>query len=207
MKKYLPFLSLAILIAACNSKPESNVKTLQAVQAPVADTAGLAAFQQWKAQNELATAAVPKPVQPTVTQTAPVKTVEIIREVRVEKPAPRRNTPKPAPVVNTPVEETTPAPEPQPTEAGASGSTESTASNEAKGPKGPEAGEASQPTAKKEGWSKAAKGAVIGGAGGAVLGAIINKKNPAAGAVIGGVLGGAVGYGVGKGKDKKDGRN
>lgn len=58
----------------------------------------------------------------------------------------------------------------------------------------------------KKGWSKAAKGAVIGGAGGAVLGAVINKRNRAAGAVIGGVLGGAVGYGVGRSKDKKDGR-
>ena len=60
---------------------------------------------------------------------------------------------------------------------------------------------------KKKGWSKAAKGAVIGGTAGAVTGAILDKKNRAAGAVIGGVLGGGVGYGVGRAKDKKDGRN
>jgi hypothetical protein len=58
----------------------------------------------------------------------------------------------------------------------------------------------------KKGWSKAAKGAVIGGVGGAAAGAIINGRNRAAGAVIGGILGAGVGYGIGRGKDKKDGR-
>lgn len=57
----------------------------------------------------------------------------------------------------------------------------------------------------KRGWSKAAKGAVIGGAGGAVTGAIISK-NKAKGAIIGGVLGAAGGYIIGRDKDKKDGR-
>jgi Glycine zipper len=61
-------------------------------------------------------------------------------------------------------------------------------------------------TAKKKGWSKSAKGAVIGGAGGAVVGAVVNKRNRAAGAVIGGVIGAGVGYGIGRGEDKKDGR-
>jgi outer membrane lipoprotein SlyB len=60
--------------------------------------------------------------------------------------------------------------------------------------------------AKKKGWSKAAKGAVIGGVVGAGTGAVINKKNRAAGAVIGGVLGAGAGYGIGRGMDKRDGR-
>ena len=60
--------------------------------------------------------------------------------------------------------------------------------------------------AQKKGWSKAAKGTVIGAGSGAVLGAVINKKNRAAGAVIGGVVGGGAGYGIGRSKDKKDGR-
>ncbi len=64
-----------------------------------------------------------------------------------------------------------------------------------------------QNTAKtKKGWSKAAKGAVIGGASGAILGAVINKRNRAAGAVIGGVIGGGGGYVLGRRMDKKDGR-
>jgi hypothetical protein len=58
----------------------------------------------------------------------------------------------------------------------------------------------------KKGWSRAAKGAVIGGVGGAAAGAIINKKNRGAGAVVGGVVGAAAGYGIGRHKDKKAGR-
>ncbi len=61
-------------------------------------------------------------------------------------------------------------------------------------------------TVQKKGWSKAAKGAVIGGVTGAAAGAVINKKNRAAGAVIGGAVGAGVGYGIGRAKDKKDGR-
>lgn len=60
--------------------------------------------------------------------------------------------------------------------------------------------------AKKRGWSKAAKGAVIGGVGGAAVGAVINKKNRALGAVVGGVIGGGGGYVIGRQMDKRDGR-
>lgn len=62
-----------------------------------------------------------------------------------------------------------------------------------------------QPTAKKKGWSEAAKGAVIGGAAGAVGGAIIDKKK-GRGAIIGGVVGAGGGYLIGRGADKKSGR-
>ncbi|HEY5773122.1 MAG TPA: glycine zipper domain-containing protein, partial [Chitinophagaceae bacterium] len=58
----------------------------------------------------------------------------------------------------------------------------------------------------KKGWSKAAKATAIGAGAGAVLGAVINKKNRVAGAVIGGVIGGGGGYVIGRGMDKKDGR-
>ena len=54
--------------------------------------------------------------------------------------------------------------------------------------------------------SKAVKGAIIGGAGGAVAGAVINKKNRVAGAVIGGVIGAGGGYVIGKKMDQKDAR-
>jgi len=62
-----------------------------------------------------------------------------------------------------------------------------------------------QTTTQKRGWSKAAKGAVIGGASGAVVGAVVSKKK-GKGAVIGGVVGAAGGYILGRSKDKKDGR-
>jgi len=56
----------------------------------------------------------------------------------------------------------------------------------------------------RKGWSPQAKGAVIGTAGGAVLGAVINKRNRAVGGVVGGVVGGAGGYAVGKSIDNKN---
>ena len=68
-------------------------------------------------------------------------------------------------------------------------------------------GSASTETAQKKGWSKTAKGAVIGGVVGAGTGAIVNKKNRAAGAVIGGVIGAGAGAVIGHQMDKKDGRH
>ncbi|RZK21517.1 MAG: hypothetical protein EOO86_00865 [Pedobacter sp.] len=62
-----------------------------------------------------------------------------------------------------------------------------------------------QPTAKKKGWSDGAKGAVIGGAAGAVGGALIDKKK-GRGAIIGGLVGAGGGYLIGRGEDKKSGR-
>lgn len=62
------------------------------------------------------------------------------------------------------------------------------------------------PVVEKKGWSKSAKYAVIGGVTGGVLGAVINKKNRAAGAAIGTVIGGGGGYVIGRDQDKKDGR-
>ena len=59
----------------------------------------------------------------------------------------------------------------------------------------------------KTGWSKTAKGAVIGGVVGAGTGAIVNKKNRAAGAVVGGVIGAGGGAIIGNEMDKKDGRH
>ncbi len=62
-------------------------------------------------------------------------------------------------------------------------------------------------TQRKKGWSKAAKGTVIGAGTGIVAGAIINKKNRGVGALVGGLLGAGAGYGIGRSMDKKDGRN
>ena len=58
----------------------------------------------------------------------------------------------------------------------------------------------------KKGWSRKAKGATIGGAGGAILGAIINKDNRVKGGIIGGALGAGLGYVIGNEMDRKHGR-
>jgi hypothetical protein len=200
MKKFIPFLSLAFLITACNSKPsEAETRTLQSTQPAGAalDTAGLAQFQQWKAQNELA-AATPVQQEQAPAEQAPVKTVTTVREVRVKQPAtarqPARQTPRP-------VQQSAPAE--TKTENTGTGNSD-VASNNGSGA-GTADAPATQPEAeKKGGMSNATKGAVIGSAGGAVIGAVINKRNRGVGAVIGGVIGGAAGYGLGKKKDKKD---
>ena len=206
MKKFIPFLSLAFLITACTSSPsETETKTLQSAQPAnsAVDTSGLAAFQQWKAQNELVVAAPPQQqVQPEPQPQAPVRTVTVIREVRVSQPAKVqirktvKETANPVPQRQDPVAES------QPTSSGAG----DVASNTGAGAgTGTADAPAQQPeTAKKEGMSNATKGAVLGGAGGAVVGAVLNKKNRGVGAVIGGVIGGAAGYGLGKKKDNKN---
>ena len=56
----------------------------------------------------------------------------------------------------------------------------------------------------RRGISKGAKGALIGGVGGAVIGGVIGKN--VKGAVIGGAVGAAGGYIIGRSKDRKDGR-
>ena len=58
----------------------------------------------------------------------------------------------------------------------------------------------------KKGWSRRAKGAAIGGGGGAILGAVINKNNRLVGGAIGGAIGAGLGYVIGNELDKKHGR-
>ncbi len=168
MKKILFGLSTVFIMASCsNDNPRTAAETK--LVTPATDTTGLAQFQAWKAQNELAVA------QQNQLATQPV--TEVVREkvVYVDRPSPRRSS---------------------------STTSRSSSSNNGSG----SGTSTSQAPAKKKGWSKAAKGAVIGGAGGAVVGAVINKRNRGVGAVIGGVLGAGAGYGVGRSQDKKDGR-
>jgi len=58
----------------------------------------------------------------------------------------------------------------------------------------------------KRGWSRKAKGAVIGGGGGALLGAVISKHNRLLGGAVGGALGAGLGYVIGNELDRKNGR-
>jgi len=67
-------------------------------------------------------------------------------------------------------------------------------------------GEYPAKTSEKKGWSRRAKGAVIGGGSGAIIGALIGKKNRLVGGAIGGALGAGMGYVVGNELDKKHGR-
>jgi len=53
MKRIVPVVAIAAMLTACNSTPKQA--GVQGAQTTInSDTAGLAQFQQWKAQNELA---------------------------------------------------------------------------------------------------------------------------------------------------------
>ena len=196
MKKFLPFLSLALFTAlifsACSNKPDADAQAAAALQQQQnsinPDTAGLSQFQAWKAQNELAD--VEEFNQPEQYASAPV--------VKKTKPVYKAPAPK-APIKQAPVQTV-----PEASTNTSSESIENVSSGNGDVASSESAGEAEAPA--KKGISKAAKGAVIGGVVGAVGGAIINKDNRVVGAVIGGVIGAGGGYGVGRGMDKKDGR-
>src|SRR5687768_13145488 len=54
MKRIVPVVAIAAMLTACNSTPkQAGVQNAQTTTIN-SDTAGLAQFQQWKAQNELA---------------------------------------------------------------------------------------------------------------------------------------------------------
>jgi hypothetical protein len=186
MKRIIPILSLSVLFAACNSSVASDKDA--AGVGPVAeqasalkpDTSGFAQFQQWKAQQEMAAV---KTIEEPVVQYAAAAPVQKARKVYK------------TPVYKEPVSSST---------TGTSASEQIPGRSEDVTMNSESANTAEAP--EKKGWSKAAKGAVIGGATGAAAGAVINKKNRAAGAVIGGVLGAGGGYVIGRGIDKKDGR-
>jgi hypothetical protein len=55
----------------------------------------------------------------------------------------------------------------------------------------------------KKGWSKKAKGTLIGAGAGALGGALVSKNN-AKGAIIGGAAGAGAGYLIGRRADKKN---
>jgi hypothetical protein len=188
MKKLLPILGFTFFMAACNQMPEQKADAIQSAQQTIAqpDTTGIAAFNAWKAQNELATVnAVQEPLQTTT----PEKTRTIVKYVPVAKSTQSKPVSRPSSSTSTSSEQSNSGSSASEGSASTSTGTGETAKVE-----------------KKEGWSKAAKGAVIGGVAGAAGGAILNKKNRVAGAVIGGVIGAAGGYGIGRGMDKKDGR-
>jgi len=186
MKKLLPLLGISVLMAACNTTPEIKSDAVQAVQQTIAapDTTGMAEFNAWKAQNELASINAYKQTQQSQPEPAE-KTRTIVKYVPVAKSTSTK-----------------------PVSRSSSGSSQSTSDNTASSGNGASSNGSSETAKveKKEGWSKAAKGAVIGGVAGAAGGAVINKKNRVLGAVIGGVVGAAGGYGIGRTMDKKDGR-
>jgi hypothetical protein len=159
MKKFLPFLSIVVL-AACNQVPVSDKSDSSSVQPQTSqqDTTGLAAYQAWKAQNELGTSYA----QP-VAQPAPAPAPKpIVKTVYVKQ------KPQPAPVKQTESTQTSSSSSNGDVAGTGSGTATSDSQGEAK-------------ASEKKGISKAAKGAVIGGVvgagGGYGVGRTMDKKD------------------------------
>ncbi|MBC7934873.1 MAG: glycine zipper 2TM domain-containing protein [Rhizobacter sp.] len=137
----------------------------------------------------------------TMQQTAPVAQEPLVTAppVRSTNQTPRKTTNKynqPVPKDNSTTQAPVVTPDPQTPVVTPAPSTETAGT----GTTGTETVPAAEP-AKKKGISNSAKGAIIGGVGGAVAGAVIGKGGK--GAVIGGVIGAAGGYILGRKKDKK----
>jgi hypothetical protein len=183
MKYILLSLAIIITMVACQSKPDTQDQTLIPIT-PVYNN------------SALSDTAMTDAMEPNFAESRPKRAVKQTVRTAVH----RNVTPE---TTHQPPIQTPPVVTPVPTSPDVNTVPSSTSGSDNAG-----TGTTStipQPVEKK-GWSKAAKGAVIGGVTGAIGGAVLSKKKKGLGAVIGGVIGAAGGYAIGKGMDKKDNR-
>ena len=193
MKKILTIFAATSLFVACNTK--SDLDTNKAVV--VTDTTNMYTSN---ASTDINTAAQPLQEERTVAPTKIIRETRVVYVDRAPRPA-RRVVHQAAPVEPVVV---TPAPQKQPennTTASTTPSTNGTVTGNGSGNTGSTGKTTPSTVQKDKGWSNSAKDAVIGGVGGAVMGAVISK-NKGKGAVLGGILGAAGGYILGRKKDK-----
>lgn len=186
MKKLFTFFAAATILAACSSKSDLDAQK----DVILTDTTGM-----YKSNYSTD---VPEVAEEEKSPVAPAKVIRETRVVYVDR-APKAKTIREAIPVEPVV---TPVPQTQTQTQGSGTSDNSGTVSTGTGTEMPTP--TAEPVKKeKEGWSKATKGAVIGGVGGAVAGAILSKKK-GKGAIIGGVIGAAGGYILGRKKDKAD---
>lgn len=208
MKRTILSIAIAAMLAACGQQKSADVQGTAAAQ-NASDTSGLAQYKQWKQQQQELVDA------PLITEnTQSFNTSSVQDEVQQAEPKQviiyRTAPSKPVAKVTKPAKRNASV---TPRVESGSGSTSTSSGGESAGAgigEGTSVSDApvattETPAEKKKGWSKAAKGTVIGAGSGAVLGAILTKDK-AKGAIIGGILGAGAGYGLGRVQDKKDGR-
>ena len=159
MKSVFLGLCAAFLVASCNDNSNNTVSTPVDTAKLAEDTAGMAEYQAWKAQQEK-------------------DSIERANALAAKEESQSKS----------------------------SGTSRSYGDRSGEGSSGAISSESGNTAEAKKGWSKTAKGAVIGGVVGAGTGAVINKKNRTKGAIIGGVVGAGAGAVIGRDMDKKDGR-
>ncbi len=191
MKKIFTFFAAATIFAACNSNSDLDAKK----DVIITDTS---AMYNNNASTDIGTSVA----QQAPAAVAPTKIIRETRIVYVDR-APKatkrviREAAPAEPVITT-VPQTQSNTGKSTQGSGTSGNTGTTGTDP-----GTETAPAEPVKKEKEGWSNAAKDAVIGGVGGAVAGAILSKRK-GKGAVIGGVIGAAGGYILGRKKDKAE---
>lgn len=179
--KYLPLFLVFIAIAllpACGTKKQD----VQTNAVPTPDTTGLAEYNKWKMENEIREQ-IKLEQQQTTVEPVPVATRRASSLSRSSSRSKQANGRENSVASN----------------AGAA-SVETVGNRDASATKT----QKPAPTPKKKGMSHTAKGAIVGAASGAVIGAIANKKDRVGGGVVGGVVGAATGAGVGVIVDKKE---
>lgn len=165
---------MVFIVVSCTNTKKDDAKNT-GIQ--VQDTLGLSEYQKWKMQNELSN---PSAVPPQAT--ASTKSSSSSSKSASKSSTSRRTTYKSS--GNT-----------YSSSSGSSGSQSGTSNNTA----------ATQPAAtQRKGMSHTAKGAIVGAASGAIIGAVANKKDRLGGGVVGGVIGAATGAGIGSVVDKKE---
>jgi hypothetical protein len=229
MKKFILSIAIATILASCSNKPSHETTTTKTVS--TTDTIGLSDYKEWKQKQEVVsqqTYTSPGVEEmPATAQPAPApevvkpKTVIVYRDAPVKQQhVAKASKPASRPIYKAPEEsksaEVITAPNPVSTgtkrepygrgtgTTGTEGTAGSGTTTSGEGTGGVVTGSSTpaEIPSKQGGWSKAAKDGAIGGASGAVIGAVISK-NKGAGAVIGGIVGAAGGYIFGKNQDKK----
>jgi hypothetical protein len=200
MKTSIIAIAVASIFAACNGKPETTKTTNNVVQT---DTSNISSQAAANDNSELIET---KGVPDTIIDTDGAKYARVgSDEVKSKAPAvASRKTSASKTTKRSTARSSGTARARNRSNSGSGSGSSNSGSGSVESGSGTE-GSTAGTTEKKEGWSKAAKGTVIGAGTGAVTGAIISKKK-GKGAVIGGLIGAGGGYIIGRKKDKKDGR-
>lgn len=174
--KTLPIAALlfAVLLTACTQTKKDSSLNEPAIS--VTDTLGFAEFQRWKMESEIR------------------ERIRIENEMAAAAAPARSYTPA----------KSSSAKKSYATSSRRSGNTRYASGNRNYSSNGGYATTSRQQQPARKKWSHTAKGAVVGGASGAIIGAVANRKNRLGGGVVGAVVGAATGAGIGAIVDKKE---
>lgn len=178
IKKTFPILiaaAVVVMFSACTQTKKDNAN----LGLSVTDTLGLAEFQRFKLENQIRQQMMSEQQMSYATAPAPVQQYYAPARSSSSRSYARTSSSRRS-----------------------SGRTYSSGNRGYSSGNGGYATQRQQPQRKR--WSHTAKGAVVGGVSGAVIGAVANKKNRLGGGVVGAVIGAASGAGIGAIVDRRE---